>query len=623
MKHIPKLFAILLCLAGPQGSRAAEVRVTLIPGKVLNRVDERVYGQFLEHIFHSVNGGLWGELVADRSFEDPPKQKDGGVAGGWRAFGDARFERTRSQPLNSDFCQHITVGTAEAGVLQEPFLAEQDREYSGSLFARGNSGPLIVRLRDGSETIAEARLDAPGGQWKEFSFVLRPRRTARAAALAIAVPAGGDVWLDQVSLMSDAARKTGGFRPDLLQAVAELRPPTIRWPGGSFAAFYRWKDAIGPQHQRRKYPQRIWDDQDVNSFGTDEFLALCRRVGAEPVICLNIGSTVPAGQREALLQEACDWVEYCNGPADSRWGRLRAEHGHPEPYRVKYWEIGNEVWNLKPDEYVGLLRRFAAALKKIDPSIQQISCGSGELGKYWAAGDRAVISQAAELVQYHSVHHYEDPNRFAQGPAAMEKFLQDLQKQIAASRNPDLKLYVSEWNAQSTDWRTGLYAAGALNVFERQGDLVPMACPALWLRHVSARSWDNAFINFDHQGWFPAPNYVVMKLWRDHFGPVRIAAEGEAGPLNIVATKSADGRQLYWKAVNPTADAVEVVLRVDGASISAAALKLVAPDSLQARNTLAAPRAVHPADGTVALDGDHVRFTLPRWSAGALRLTLR
>ena len=123
---------------------------------------------------------------------------------------------------------------------------------------------------------------------------------------------------------------------------------------------------------------------------------------------------------------------------------------------------------------------------------------------------------------------------------------------------------MSEWNAQSTDWRTGLYAAGLLNAFERSGDIVGMAAPALFLRHVSASAWDNAFMNFDQCGWFPAPNYVVMKLWRDAYASQEIAVIGDPGPLNVSAVRSPRDGTIRFKAVNPAPAAVTVKLALAG-----------------------------------------------------------
>lgn len=152
-------------------------------------------------------------------------------------------------------------------------------------------------------------------------------------------------------MMPKSWAKAGGFRPDLLQAVAELRPPVIRWPGGCYASWYRWKEGIGPQHKRQSFPVEVWEDRDVNSLGTDEFIALCRKVGAEPLFVITLGfgefpRSYPNVTADELLQDALDWMEYCNGPADSKWGKVRATNGHPEPYNVKYWELDNEVWGI-------------------------------------------------------------------------------------------------------------------------------------------------------------------------------------------------------------------------------------------------------------------------------------
>jgi alpha-N-arabinofuranosidase len=332
---------------------------------------------------------------------------------------------------------------------------------------------------------------------------------------------------------------------------------------------------------------------------------------------------VPADKRPRYIQEACDWLEYCNGPATSTWGKVRAANGHSEPYHVKFWEMDNETWNMKPDDYAQAVREFAAAMKKVDPSITIIACGSGQLGKAWSGGDTAVIHQCAEQVDYLSVHHYESPTKYAAGPATAEKFWRSLGQQIAASKNPKMRLFVSEWNAQSTDWRTGLYAGGALNMFERC-ECVGMAAPALFLRHVSAKAWDNSFINFDHRGWFPAPNYVVMKLWRDHYLPLRVALDGDAGQLNLSATKSEDGRKLVLKAVNPTEQAVTVAVEVKGAfSVGQEQGTVVAAESLEARNSLDKPDAIRPVAAHAETSGQTIRITLPRWSAGVLAITRR
>ena len=775
-------------------AQAQEVALTVHPDQVVNRIDEKVYGHFLEHIYHSVNGGLWGELVWNRSFEGGgagvvwsrqgeciaqeggadnvrlvfgspdwtdyeftvDARKTGGQEGfllllralnkdefywanlgGWSNAGHAlergikagerwsvvtrrhegRIEADRwyhlrarcegphiqvwidddlvidytddgkgpasgkagvgtwntqaqfknfkvtsldckvlceglpplpesetaiapawlpngpvtvttsnENPLNGTVCKKIESRGPCGGLKQQPLRVEACEVYRGSLWARGDTTKkLLVRLVDGKKILAEQTLPSPTAEWTELPIELKPCGSSDSAALVIGLKGTGTIWLDQVSLMPESWRAAGGCRPDLQEAIAGLRPPVIRWPGGCYASPYRWKDAIGPQHKRGPHPRNMWDDKEVNSFGTDEFIAMCRRVGAEPLIVVNIGT--PNWNRDVMdndfLQEVLDWIEYCNGPADSKWGKIRAANGHPEPYGVKYWEIDNETWHMGAETYAEWVNRFATAMRKADPTIKLAACGSSGYGDggNGLAWNRVLIDQCADKIDYLSIHHYEGPDRFADGPYAYEKFFLKTAELIKASKNPDLKIYVSEWNAQSTDWRTGLYCGGILNAFERCGDVLEIGGPALFLRHVSATAWDNAFVNFDRRTWFPAPNYVVMELWHDHYAPERIALDGDAGPLNAVATRSEDGKTVVFKAVNPSDEPVSVDLKIDGKNIGKASMQLVAPGDLAARNTLQNRNAVKEQTSPVEKDGRTLRFTLPALSCGVVEAT--
>ena len=621
--------AASMALLGPVPCVAAEtaangvppMTLSIDPTKTVNSIDERVYGHFLEHIYHSCNGGLWGDLVWDRSFEYNPA--DGPTSHNWTAYGPGKATLTKDHPLNSNYCRQIVAESGETGLQQTPFCIRKGETYRGSLWARGEAAEgLVVRLLDGSQTLGEVTLPRPTAEWAEYPFAFKPTGGADNATLQIGVRGKAAVWLDQVSMMPESWAKAGGFRPDLLQAVAELRPPVIRWPGGCYASWYRWKEGIGPQHKRQSFPVEVWEDRDVNSLGTDEFIALCRKVGAEPLFVITLGfgefpRSYPNVTADELLQDALDWLEYCNGPADSKWGKVRAANGHPEPYNVKYWELDNEVWGVGTERYANTVLKFAPPMKKAYPSIQVAICGSAGFDIAW---NKYMIDHCAEVIDYLSLHHYENPSGFADGPRNYEDALQKSGELIRQSKNPKLKLYISEWNVQSTDWRTGLYAGGVLNSFERCGDFLAMGCPALFLRTTASKeqNW-KALITFDHRSWFAAPNYVVMKLWRDHYAPTRVNLDGDCRKLNALATKSADGRTLYFKAVNPTPEPVTVELSIKpGFAVGKAELELVAPDSLDAQNTLDKPHAVQPAAGNVERSGSTLRFTLPRWSAAVL-----
>ncbi len=599
------------------------------PNEVVCEIDEKVYGHFLEHIYHSVNGGLWGELVWNRSLEGWSL----GVPSHWTEYGTGSFSSSTAA-LNGDYCLRINNNDGtETGIEQTPFNVTP-QQYSGSIWARGTtSGAMIVRLLDGATILGEATLPSPTADWLEYPFSMTPTRLAQDATLQVGVTGTGTVYLDQISMMGQDSIDTGGYRPDLLQAVDDLRPPCIRWPGGCFASLYLWKDGIGPQHMRQKYPAYMWDDQDINSYGTDEFLRMCEALGVEPIIVINTGlldnacggtAQFKLPSQDDYLPYTLDWMEYCNGDANTTiWGAVRAANGHPAPYNVQYWEIDNETWAAGSVAYVARILEFAPAMRtkaaELGVPIKIIACGSGGFDTGW---NEDVIDGCATDIDYISVHYYENPNNYQSGPAAYENYIINLGNYIAGSANLDMKIYNSEWNAQSTDWRTGLFAGGLLNVYERTSDVFEIGGPALFLRHTSASDWDNAFINFDHTGWFPAPNYVVMKLWRDNYAPYRINVTGPVGSLNAIATKSADGSKIYFKVVNPTDQSVPVRLVIsDTFEAESVSMQLIAPDSLWARNTLEDPDAVRVEDCYASLNDQTVRFTMPRLSAGVVRVS--
>ncbi|MGD0778167.1 MAG: alpha-L-arabinofuranosidase C-terminal domain-containing protein, partial [Candidatus Solibacter sp.] len=196
-----------------------------------------------------------------------------------------------------------------------------------------------------------------------------------------------------------------------------------------------------------------------------------------------------------------------------------------------------------------------------------------------------------------------------------------LEEEIARSKNPRLKLFVSGWKAQMADWRDGLYAGGILNAMERDA-AVGMAAPALLLRHLTAASADHALIDFDQRSWFPAPEYVVMKLYRDHFAPDLLEIAGNPGDLSATATRTADGQRIYVKLVNPREQetSIEIALRGDF-PLLAASMQVVAPDSLAARNTLEQPTAVQAVEAQVEHTGMTARVRLPRWSVAVVTLS--
>lgn len=548
----------------------------------------------------------------------------------WTHFGSGGAQRVRDA-LNNEYSVKLTSDGGPTGIEQTNFRFKPQR-YEGSVWMKGVlPAGVKLELLDGEEVLGAAVLGPPRAGWAEYPFQIDSSGSTLNGSLRITLLGEGTVKLDQLSMMGRDALENDGFRPDLLEAVRGLRPPVIRWPGGCFASVYLWKDAIGPQHERRIYPAYMWEDQDINSFGTDEYMKLCEKTGADPLLVINTGILqagcgAPAQFRLAsdddYLPYALDWMEYCNGDASTPMGALRAANGHPEPYNVVYWELDNETWAAGVEAYIEKVKEFAPAMRakarELGTPIRIAACGGNRFDMRW---NRSLIDACASLIDYVSIHNYEDPRNFDAGVRRYENLLVELANYIANSANSDMEIYNSEWNAQSTDWRTGLYAGGLLNAYERQGRKFTMGGPALFLRHTSAGAWDNAFINFDHAGWFPAPNYVVMKLWWDNYAPEFLPVEGDQRGCNIVATRGEDGGLVVIKAVNPEDQARSVEVDLNGDfSLKTASMQVVAPGSLRARNSLDDPTAVHPETGVARLNGTRVRFDLPAYSTAVVRL---
>ena len=552
----------------------------------------------------------------------------------WQTFGTGDIT-IEAEALNDDYCVGISTNSGSTGLVQNNY-AFIEQLYTGSIWMKGSaSAGVTLELLDGNTVLAQANLGSPTSEWAEYSFVLTPAASTDNGSIRISVPGSGNVLIDQVSMMGQDSIDTGGYRPDLLEAVSELRPPIIRWPGGCFASLYLWKDGIGQQHTRRKYSAYMWEDQDVNSYGTDEFLRMCEIIDTKPLLCINTGVKDEAcgayaqwklspDTTETYLQDALDWMEYCNGDAETTtWGALRAANGHPEPYYVEFWEIDNETWSVGSAAYIARVQAFAPALQakaeELGVPIQLIAVGGNGTDMGW---NQDIIDTCADLIDYISVHNYDEPGEYKSGPIAYDAFLTSLSNYIAGSSNPDMKIYNSEWNLQSTDWRTGLYAGEILNVYERHGAEFKIGGPALFLRHTSAGGWDNAFINFDHTGWFPAPNYIVMKLWWDHYGPYLVETEASDNFLDVNSVMSEDKQTLYIHVVNAESADRSVEFDIGTAFIvDSAYLDYVAPGDLDARNTLAKTNAVKVQSKIVGHDDNMIRFNMPAYSAGVVTVT--
>lgn len=516
----------------------------------------------------------------------------------WKSDGeksDVHLQWSSENPLNSRHCQRLGTSGKGGGLLQEGLPVQEGQTYTGSVWVRGSAEKFIVALKAGGDILSASYM-IESQDWIEVPFEFTPRMSDCYAIFHLYIQGAGNVFLDQCTLR----RKDTRYRPAIYDKVREISPAFIRWPGGCFAEYYRWQDGIGPLKDRITKPNTVWGGFDPNHIGTDEFIQLCRDVKAEPLIVLNIGHHDPPEKVQDYIQEALAWEEYCNGAASTKYGAIRASNGHPEPYGVKYWEIGNETWPMGAEAYAQRVVQFVEALRQQNPGLKFLVCGSGGHNLEW---NQKILELAATHMDYLSVHHYmqgtfeEEMKNGVEYPAFLEK----TGEIIKTCAHPEIRIAVTEWNQQSIALRTGLYAGLVLNGFERLGDLVTLSCPALFIRKTSFSEWNNAFINHDSNRVFVAPNYLVMKLYNDHFAPLRIAAEAPAG-LNMVATRNETPGEIILKVVNPSAAesiASQIVIEGQGAA-SSLHLWRVTSEGIDDQNSLEEPERIKVQEEEVA-----------------------
>jgi alpha-L-arabinofuranosidase len=443
---------------------------------------------------------------------------------------------------------------------------------------------------------------------------------------------------DEGSPLADAR----GFRTDVLTLLRELRMGVLRWPGGNFVSNYHWADGIGPKEDRPRRPELAWGGEESNRFGTDEYLAYCAELGTEPYICLNMGS--------GSLQEALAWVEYCNGSADTAWARRRAQNGHPEPYRVRYWGLGNEMYGdwqvgaLSAEEYVRTASRWARAIKMLDPDAILVSCGMNG----WNDWDRVVIDGLAPLVDLHSLHIYTGsddywanvlaPHQAERGIRCASALIQRAAYVKKIARPP--RIAYDEWNVwyrtddgtleERYSFADALAVGTYLNVFIRNSAWVRMANLAQMVNAIApiVTTADTATVQ---PIYYPvllhakaARAYAIDVFIHgpdvnanitDHRGrwPHRVADLGPFRLVDAAATASADLGRVALTLVNRSQhdpEPVEIVLR-DLAFEGAAEITTVTAERGPGARVLPDVEGACLTEGSEKPSGSQLSLTLP------------
>ena len=652
-------------LAAAAYGQQPEIRATVRVDAPGHAIPKTLYGIFFEDINSAADGGLYPELIANRGFDWRTREPDGWTRE-WRGNAMGRVSLQGDRPVNPNTWQYLRIECYApgegAGVVNAGFggiAVKRGEKYDVSFYARAHAdyaGGLTVRLESAEKkTLAEFRIEKDGWknprpaapspspldpppppEWAKYGAVLVPSETTAGAHLAVLLDARGTVDLDLVSLFPQATfnGRKNGLRPDLMQLLKELKPSSLRFPGGcivegdSMETLYHWKRTVGPL-ERRGVNWNRWGYWQSHGLGFFEYFQLAEDIGAEPLPILAAGmtcqfmkplETVPVDALAPFIQNALDLIEFANGTPDSTWGRVRADMGHPAPFNLKYVGIGNENWdNVFLERYAVI----AQAVKAKHPEITIVSsAGAAPEGPTFELAWKRLPELKAELVDE---HFYKPP----------EWFFAQANRYDAYDRSGP-KVYVGEYACHTHDKTNSVEAAlaeaAAMTGFERNSDVVRMAAYAPLFNKVGASQWGVDLIWFDNVRAFGTPSYYVQKLFMNNLPDVLLPTE--------LSGQTQDGskkrERVYWvagldqgasevvvKCVNPNAEPQTVSLGIKGAPVAAQKARRItlsgAPDDV---NTFEEPQRVAPREDELEIAGPESQVVFAPHSLTLLRIKL-
>ena len=631
-----RLLSCIIAASSLLGANAQTHTFDVNTKKVGAKVQPTMYGIFFEDINYAADGGLYGELVKNRSFEFPDALM------GWKAFG--KFEVKNDGPFER--CPHYVVlgysghNDAATGLQNEGYFGigiEKGEDYRFSVWAKAVSGDATVEVSlvdentmEEHQEFATAELKVSGNEWKKYELVLKPTKTVQKANLRLLLKGKNSVALEHVSLFPKHTFKDrdNGMRRDLAQALYDLHPGVFRFPGGcivegsSLEQRYQWKNSIGPVENRplngnrwlSTFNYRLFPDY-YQSYGLGfyEYFLLSEDIGAEPLPVLNVGMAcqyqnwnnpkahVPVDSLQPYIQDCLDLIEFANGDVNTTWGKKRAEMGHPAPFNLKFLAVGNEQWD---NLYYERLRPFVKAIKAKYPNIKLIgTSGPDSEGEMFDKGWKAMKELKADLVDE---HFYRDEHWFLSHGLRYEGYDRKGPKVFAGEYACHGK--GKKWN----HFETSLYEAAFMTDLERNADVVDMATYAPLFAHVDGWQWRPDMIWYDNTRMFKTVSYYVQQMYACNKGtnvlPLTMngkAVAGQEGQDGLFASAVVDKQkgEVIVKVANTSDKTQEVTLNLNGLKGSrSASLTTLQCDNMDAENTLDNPNKIRPVETTATCE---------------------
>jgi alpha-L-arabinofuranosidase len=548
--------------------------------QVREPISKYIYGQFIEHLGRCIYGGIWAEMLEDRKFYYPvtddykpwaeatdPFWKAGEYkylnASPWKVIGPVHSVSMDS--VNTYVGAHSPVlhlpgdGTA-VGISQDGLAVVKDKKYTGRIILAGDASPVYIRLVLDDKTILVHEIKQVASEFTRNDFIFQAPYSSGNVRIEIVSTAKGMLKIGTVSLMP--ADNINGWRKDVVNLLKELDSPIYRWPGGNFVSGYNWRDGIGERDKRAPRKNPAWKGIEPNDVGIHEYMELMELIHAEPFVSVNTG----LGTVEEVAQE----VEYCNGPADSPMGKLRAQNGHPYPYQVKWWAVGNEMYgdwqlgHMPLSEYVKKHINVARAMRRVDPNIKLI--GVGSVGEW----SETMLKECSDYMSLISEHIY------CQEKTDMLEHVRQLSREIIFKANAHRKyreeisglkaknigIAMDEWNYWYGDYIYGelgvryhlkdaLGVAIGLHEYFRNSDIYLMANYAQTVNVIGCIKTTPTDAAFETTG-------LALKLYRQHFGTIPVAISHSSATLDISAAVTDDNKIVSVAIVNPVKNADQV-----------------------------------------------------------------
>lgn len=608
-----------------------DISVSLDVDKTGEPINPYIYGQFIEHLGRCIYGGIWAEMLEDRKFyfeitEDYDPYKD---------LEDTRFPVVGASPWEilgqtdgvAMIEEYSFVGeqtpkiSAGSGIRQRGLGVVAGKAYDGYIWLK-NAGQNRSKVEisfantlDGGNARSQS-IVVPAGDYQKFPFTFEAEQDSVTATLSVEVHEG-EAFVGTLSLMP--ADNVQGMRPDTLELLKELDSPIYRWPGGNFVSGYNWRDGIGDRDRRPPRKNPAWTGVEHNDFGTDEFIEFCRILNTEPTIAANTGY----GDEYSAAQ----WVEYCNAGGETIGGQWRVDNGNPEPFNVKYWCVGNEMWGpwqhgfMQLQHYTLKHNRVAKAMWDVDDELILIGVGAvdqinrehdpdaAKAERLWSVG---MMEDSGDYMNMISEHFYAGRTPWSeQGELPTIEHSKLLKEQIRRITDEHRRLQptieqldgrampiaMDEWNYWHRDYQYGelgcvydlkdaLGTVVGLHEFYRQSDLIEIANYAQTVNVIGAIKTTKTEAEFATTG-------IALKLYRAEWESIPLKLADEFGDYDIAAAVSEAGDVLTLSIVNPTNQASRVTVDLANANLPDTAISwtITGPDH-RARNAPGEERVV-------------------------------